>query len=234
MRSLTRKPPSGPTIWFAGDGWDLSTEPPATAQRHERPRRRDGPVTERGAGAAAAGPGDRALKRHLVAGAARAGDSPAAGAADPRSNAEADRDLPPPCCARAAPPAGAIAAKAAVTTPTSTDERTMARVRRDNPDDEDCLRHIRLYLARLAPLAYRAISCPFHGAGGLHAGSRAAGGIMQRVLLQRIAELHEDRAGAGQRSNRRGPERDGTQVERNDGDRFATTKRCRHFSRRRT
>jgi protein-L-isoaspartate(D-aspartate) O-methyltransferase len=29
VRSLTREPPSGPSIWFAGDGWYLSTEPPA-------------------------------------------------------------------------------------------------------------------------------------------------------------------------------------------------------------
>ena len=29
VRSLTRQPPSGPAIWFAGDGWYLSTEPTA-------------------------------------------------------------------------------------------------------------------------------------------------------------------------------------------------------------
>jgi protein-L-isoaspartate(D-aspartate) O-methyltransferase len=29
VRSLTREPPSGMTVWFAGDGWYLSTEPPA-------------------------------------------------------------------------------------------------------------------------------------------------------------------------------------------------------------
>jgi protein-L-isoaspartate(D-aspartate) O-methyltransferase len=28
VRSLTRKPPSGASVWFAGDGWYLSTEPP--------------------------------------------------------------------------------------------------------------------------------------------------------------------------------------------------------------
>ena len=28
VRSLTRQPPPGPTVWFAGDGWYLSTEPP--------------------------------------------------------------------------------------------------------------------------------------------------------------------------------------------------------------
>jgi len=28
VRSLTRTPPPGPTIWFAGDGWYLSTEAP--------------------------------------------------------------------------------------------------------------------------------------------------------------------------------------------------------------
>jgi protein-L-isoaspartate(D-aspartate) O-methyltransferase len=28
VRSLTRDPPAGPTVWFAGDGWYLSTEPP--------------------------------------------------------------------------------------------------------------------------------------------------------------------------------------------------------------
>ena len=28
VRSLTRNPPSGPTVWFAGDGWFLSTAPP--------------------------------------------------------------------------------------------------------------------------------------------------------------------------------------------------------------
>ena len=29
VRSLTRRPPPGSTVWFAGDGWYLSTEPPA-------------------------------------------------------------------------------------------------------------------------------------------------------------------------------------------------------------
>jgi protein-L-isoaspartate(D-aspartate) O-methyltransferase len=29
VRSLTRQPPRGATIWFAGDGWYLSTDPPA-------------------------------------------------------------------------------------------------------------------------------------------------------------------------------------------------------------
>jgi protein-L-isoaspartate(D-aspartate) O-methyltransferase len=28
VRSLTRQPPPGPTVWFAGDSWYLSTEPP--------------------------------------------------------------------------------------------------------------------------------------------------------------------------------------------------------------
>jgi protein-L-isoaspartate(D-aspartate) O-methyltransferase len=28
VRSLTRQPPAGATVWFAGDGWYLSTEPP--------------------------------------------------------------------------------------------------------------------------------------------------------------------------------------------------------------
>jgi protein-L-isoaspartate(D-aspartate) O-methyltransferase len=28
VRSLTRQPPPGPAVWFAGDGWYLSTEPP--------------------------------------------------------------------------------------------------------------------------------------------------------------------------------------------------------------
>jgi protein-L-isoaspartate(D-aspartate) O-methyltransferase len=28
VRSLTREPPSGPSVWFAGDGWYLSTQPP--------------------------------------------------------------------------------------------------------------------------------------------------------------------------------------------------------------
>jgi protein-L-isoaspartate(D-aspartate) O-methyltransferase len=27
VRSLTRQPPPGPTVWFAGDGWYLATEP---------------------------------------------------------------------------------------------------------------------------------------------------------------------------------------------------------------
>ena len=27
VRSLTRQPPRGPTVWFAGDGWYLSTDP---------------------------------------------------------------------------------------------------------------------------------------------------------------------------------------------------------------
>ena len=44
------------------------------------------------------------------------------------------------------------------------DERTMARVRRDHPD-LDAGAIIRLFLARLAPLAYRA-SCLFHGPEG--------------------------------------------------------------------
>jgi protein-L-isoaspartate(D-aspartate) O-methyltransferase len=30
VRSLTRRPPKGATIWFAGDGWYLSTDPPAS------------------------------------------------------------------------------------------------------------------------------------------------------------------------------------------------------------
>ncbi len=30
VRSLTRQPPRGATIWFAGDGWYLSTDPPAS------------------------------------------------------------------------------------------------------------------------------------------------------------------------------------------------------------
>ena len=30
VRSLTRQPPRGPTVWFAGDGWYLSTDPPPT------------------------------------------------------------------------------------------------------------------------------------------------------------------------------------------------------------
>lgn len=44
------------------------------------------------------------------------------------------------------------------------DARTMARVRRDNPD-LDARAVIGLYLARLAPLAWRG-SCLFHGAEG--------------------------------------------------------------------
>lgn len=44
------------------------------------------------------------------------------------------------------------------------DERTMARVRRNNPD-LDARGVIRLFLERLAPLAYRG-SCLFHGAEG--------------------------------------------------------------------
>jgi protein-L-isoaspartate(D-aspartate) O-methyltransferase len=28
VRSLTREPPTGATVWFAGDGWYLSTEHP--------------------------------------------------------------------------------------------------------------------------------------------------------------------------------------------------------------
>jgi hypothetical protein len=44
------------------------------------------------------------------------------------------------------------------------DERTMARVRRDNPD-HDANAIIRLYLKRLAPLSYRG-SCLFHGPEG--------------------------------------------------------------------
>jgi hypothetical protein len=44
------------------------------------------------------------------------------------------------------------------------DERTMARVRRDNPG-LDARAIIGLFLARLAPLGYRA-SCLFHGAEG--------------------------------------------------------------------
>jgi protein-L-isoaspartate(D-aspartate) O-methyltransferase len=30
VRSLTRQPPPGETVWFAGDGWYLSTDPPAS------------------------------------------------------------------------------------------------------------------------------------------------------------------------------------------------------------
>jgi protein-L-isoaspartate(D-aspartate) O-methyltransferase len=30
VRSLTRQPPQGATVWFAGDGWYLSTDPPAS------------------------------------------------------------------------------------------------------------------------------------------------------------------------------------------------------------
>jgi hypothetical protein len=44
------------------------------------------------------------------------------------------------------------------------DERTMARVRRDHPE-LDARAIIGLFLARLAPLAYRG-SCLFHGAAG--------------------------------------------------------------------
>jgi hypothetical protein len=44
------------------------------------------------------------------------------------------------------------------------DERTMARVRRDNPE-HDASGIIRLYLDRLAPLSYRG-SCLFHGPDG--------------------------------------------------------------------
>jgi hypothetical protein len=44
------------------------------------------------------------------------------------------------------------------------DERTMARVRRDNPE-HDASGIIRLYLARLAPVSYRD-SCLFHGPDG--------------------------------------------------------------------
>jgi hypothetical protein len=44
------------------------------------------------------------------------------------------------------------------------DERTMARVRRDNPE-HDANGIIRLYLNRLAPLSYRG-SCLFHGPDG--------------------------------------------------------------------
>jgi hypothetical protein len=44
------------------------------------------------------------------------------------------------------------------------DERTMARVRRDNPE-LDARAIIRLYLERLAPMSYRG-SCLFHGAAG--------------------------------------------------------------------
>ena len=44
------------------------------------------------------------------------------------------------------------------------DERTMARVRRDNPE-HDANGIIRLYLNRLAPLSYSG-SCLFHGADG--------------------------------------------------------------------
>lgn len=50
------------------------------------------------------------------------------------------------------------------------DERTMARVRRDNPD-LDARAIIGLFLACLAPLAYRA-SCLFHGAAGCTLGRR--------------------------------------------------------------
>jgi protein-L-isoaspartate(D-aspartate) O-methyltransferase len=31
VRSLTREPPAGATMWFAGDGWFLSTDPPSAA-----------------------------------------------------------------------------------------------------------------------------------------------------------------------------------------------------------
>jgi hypothetical protein len=44
------------------------------------------------------------------------------------------------------------------------DERTMARVRRDNPE-HDASAIIRMYLNRLAPLSYRG-SCLFHGPDG--------------------------------------------------------------------
>jgi protein-L-isoaspartate(D-aspartate) O-methyltransferase len=33
VRSLTRQPPPGPTIWFAGDGWYLGTDPPPESAR---------------------------------------------------------------------------------------------------------------------------------------------------------------------------------------------------------
>ena len=33
VRSLTREPPPGASVWFAGDGWYLSTEPPWTRAR---------------------------------------------------------------------------------------------------------------------------------------------------------------------------------------------------------
>jgi hypothetical protein len=44
------------------------------------------------------------------------------------------------------------------------DDRTMARVRRDNPD-LDARAIIQLYMARIAPLSWRA-SCLFHGPDG--------------------------------------------------------------------
>jgi hypothetical protein len=44
------------------------------------------------------------------------------------------------------------------------DERTMARVRRDHPD-QDARAIIRSFMDRVAPLSYRG-SCLFHGAGG--------------------------------------------------------------------
>jgi hypothetical protein len=50
------------------------------------------------------------------------------------------------------------------------DERTMARVRRNNPD-LDARAVIGLFLEHLAPLAYRN-SCLFHGAGGCTLGRK--------------------------------------------------------------
>jgi protein-L-isoaspartate(D-aspartate) O-methyltransferase len=45
VRSLTRQPPPGATTWFAGDGWYLSTDPPATDPPATDPPATDPPAT---------------------------------------------------------------------------------------------------------------------------------------------------------------------------------------------
>ena len=75
------------------------------------------------------------------------------------------------------------------------DQRTMARVRRDNPE-LDARAIIGLFLARLAPLAYRN-SCLFHGAAGctLGRGLRAelcnayyCNGLKEFLQLEEVPE----------------------------------------------
>ena len=81
------------------------------------------------------------------------------------------------------------------------DERTMARVRRDNPE-LDARAIIRLLSgAAGAAVVSRILSVSW--SVWLHAGAGVAGRIVQRVLLQWAAGLSETRAGSGPSPDRR-------------------------------